>query len=99
MPRGTKFGHRKCLCVLSQEEARREVAEIVAAADRLGVELDATEALQWIIAVSAAEREAAFAQDSQSGIFGHRISLMDFDPADLDYFRRLAQRVRLARSP
>src|SRR5947209_19037254 len=86
MPRGTKFGHRKCLCVLSQEvpvteqqggavgqeEARREVAEIVAAADRLGVELDATEALQWIIAVSAAEREAAFAQDSQSGIFGHR---------------------------
>jgi hypothetical protein len=84
---------------VGRDEAQREVAEIVAAADRLGVELDAAEALQWIVAVSAAEREAAFAQDSQSGIFGHRISLMDFDPADLEYFRRLAQRVRLARGP
>ncbi len=81
------------------QKARKEVDQIVAAANRLGVELDAQEALQWIVAVSAAEHEAALAQDAATGIFGHRISLMDFDAQELDYFRRLAQRVRAARHP
>ena len=82
---------------VDKPEAEREVAEIVAAANKLGVELDAQEAIQWIIAVSAAERENAFAQDAQTGVFGNRISLIDFDPDDLAYFRRLAQRVRIER--
>ena len=84
---------------INSNEARREVAEIAQAANRLGVELDTQEAAQWILAVSAAEREGAFAQDTQTGIFGHRISLMDFDAKELDYFRRLAQHVRVARHP
>jgi len=82
---------------LNPAEAQREVDEIAAVAMRLGVELDSKEALEWIIAVSEAERESAFAQDAQTGVFGHRISLMDFDPSELGHFRRLAQMVRLAR--
>ena len=84
---------------LSTKEARKEVREIKAAADRLGVQVDAKKTLQWIVAVSAAERESAFAQDAQTGVFGHRISLMDFDQNELDYFRHLAQRARAARRP
>lgn len=84
---------------LSTKEAREQVHAITAAADRLGVQVDPKKALQWIIAVSAAERESAFAQDAQTGVFGHRISLMDFDQNELDYFRRLAQRARAARRP
>ncbi len=72
--------------------------EIVKAAGLLGVELDRQEALQWIVAVSAAEREA-FAQDATTGVFGHGVSLIDFDPADLDYFRYLARHVRAASRP
>jgi len=84
---------------LSQKQARQEVNKITAAAKRLGVEVDAQKALQWMVAVSAAEREGAFAQDAQTGVFGHRISLMDFDQGELDYFRRLARRARAARRP
>lgn len=80
-------------------EPAKAVNEIVDAAKRLGVELNAHEAAQWIVAVSAAEREQAFAQDAATGVFGHRISLIDFDAGDLDYFRRLAQKVRVARRP
>jgi hypothetical protein len=80
-------------------QARKDINEIVDAAKRLGVELDAHDAAQWIVAVSAAEREQAFAQDAATGVFGHRISLIDFDASDLDYFRRLAQKVRVARHP
>ncbi len=84
---------------LGSKKARREIRRISKTASRLGVGLDSEKALQWIIAVSTAERESAFAQDAQTGVFGHRIALMDFDQSELDYFRRLAQSVRAARRP
>lgn len=82
---------------ISADEVQREVNEIVATAERLGVEVKVNEAMQWIVAVSQAERESAFAQDAQSGVFGHRISLLDFDTHELDHLRHLAQKVRLVR--
>jgi hypothetical protein len=82
---------------LSSEEAKLEADEIAATAQRAGVEFDSKEAVEWMVAVSAAERESALAQDPLSGVFGHRISLLDFDQERLDYFRRLAQRVRTTR--
>jgi len=84
---------------MTPEEAQRQVDEIVAGAGQLGVEVDREEAIQWIVAMSAAERDGAFAQDAQSGVFGHRVALMDFDTDELDYFRRLAQKVRVERRP
>lgn len=84
---------------ITPEEARRQVDEIVAGAGQLGVEVNREEAIQWIIAMSAAERDGAFAQDAQSGVFGHRVALMDFDMGELEYFRRLAQKVRVERRP
>ncbi|HZY43197.1 MAG TPA: hypothetical protein VFF70_00475, partial [Anaerolineae bacterium] len=82
---------------LTPEEAEEEVEEIIEAAKRVGVEIDTEAAIEWMVAVSEAEREGALAQDPFSGVFGHRISLLDFDQDHLDYFRRLGQRVRLAR--
>ncbi|MBI4672510.1 MAG: hypothetical protein HY741_12705 [Chloroflexi bacterium] len=72
--------------------------EIVAAAQAVGVEINANETAQWLIAMSASEKDA-LAQDAQHGIFGHRIALLDFDADDLAYFRRLAQRVRVVSHP
>lgn len=82
---------------LNSEEAKDEIAEIAATAQRAGIEFDAQEAVEWMVAVSAAEHESALAQDPLSGVFGHRISLLDFDQERLNYFRRLAQRVRSTR--
>ena len=84
---------------INPDNTNQRVDEIAQAANRTGVELDVHEAARWILAVSAAERQSAFAQDTQTGIFGHRISLMDFDAKELDYFRRLAQHVRAVRHP
>jgi hypothetical protein len=75
-----------------------EANDFVRAAARTGVELDPAEARTWIVAASGAEREA-FAQDAASGVFGHGVSLIDFDPADLEYFRYLARHVRAAVRP
>lgn len=79
-----------------EDELKAELAEIVAAAQVQGVEVDAREAAAWLVAVAEDER-AAFEQDPQTGVFGNRLALLDFDPADLAYFRRLGEHVRAAR--
>ncbi|MEP7358520.1 MAG: hypothetical protein ABI847_14830 [Anaerolineales bacterium] len=69
------------------------------AAARLGVEFDQPAAREWMLAVAAGAGQDAIVRDAATGIFAHRIALADFNPADLDYFRQLAQRVRVERRP
>jgi hypothetical protein len=73
--------------------------DVAANAHRLGVEFDAHAAREWMLAVSAADREKGWTQEAATGVFGSHLALADFNQADLDYFRQLAQRVRLARHP
>jgi hypothetical protein len=73
--------------------------DLSAAARHLGVEFDAQAARTWILAVSAADRARGWTQEAATGVFGSHLALADFNQADLDYFRQLAQRVRLARHP
>jgi hypothetical protein len=79
--------------------ANRAIEGIAAAADRLGIEVDQRESLQWLEAASASEADATVAEDAQAGVFGHRLALLDFNPDQLPFFRGLAQRVRAARHP
>lgn len=79
--------------------AQRAIDGMAEAANRLGVELDQQEALQWLEAASAAKADGPVAADGQRGIFGHRLALLDFNPDQLPFFRGLAQRVRAERHP
>lgn len=80
------------------DSKRWDMTSIVDLAKQLGVNMDRLKAMQWIVAVSNAERES-FALDLPTGVFGAGVSLVDFDPDDLDDFRGLAQRVRAAGRP
>jgi hypothetical protein len=75
------------------------VDEIVAAAERAGVELDPHATARWLVAMTRAEHASAVAEDSDKGIFGSRVALLDFDSDELAFFRRLAKRVRLVAHP
>jgi hypothetical protein len=79
-------------------EADTEVQRIVEAAGKLGVQVDEAEATQWITAMKASET-GPFRVDRVSGVYGHRVSLLDFDPKDLDRYRRLAAIVELPDRP
>ncbi|MCS7261127.1 MAG: hypothetical protein NZ765_10160 [Anaerolineae bacterium] len=73
---------------------------ILESAQRLGVEMDEEEALQWLTAIAASR--AALGQvvvDPSSGVFGHRVSMLDFDSADLAYFRQVGRLVEFADEP
>jgi hypothetical protein len=67
-----------------------ELQQIIASAKRLGVELDEADALQWLAAVGAGQGDDDdVVVDVKSGVFGHRITMLDFSDADLAHFRRI----------
>jgi len=64
--------------VTSPDNLSNELHRIVESARRLGVEMDEGEATQWLIAISAAKGAADVEVNTREGIFGHRISMLDF---------------------
>ena len=74
----------------SESTASEEIQRIVESAQRLGVELDEEATLQWLTAIAAAQSDDDPLQiDVENGIFGHKVSMLDFSPHDLARFRRI----------
>ena len=71
------------------EEALQRIVE---SAQRLGVELDEADALQWLAAMTAAQ-QGDVVVDIASGTFGHRITMLDFSDEDLAHFRKIGKLV------
>ena len=76
-----------------------DLQRIIESAKRLGVELDEAEALQWMTAISAAQTSGEVVVDTRSGVFGHKVSMLDFSDEDLAYFRSLGQLVEFGDEP
>jgi hypothetical protein len=76
-----------------------DLERIVESARRLGVELDEVEAMQWLTAISAAKSEGEVVVDTKSGVFGHKITLLDFSTEDLTYFRKIGELVEIHDRP
>src|SRR5947208_33360 len=66
------------------------VSHIVEAAQRLGVELDENAAAQWLAAISAARLAGnQITVDVRDGVYGMNVTMLDFDTADLERYRRI----------
>jgi len=76
-----------------------DLQRILESARRLGVELDEEEAIQWLTAVSAAKSSHEVIVDTRAGVFGHSVTMLDFSPDELDYFRRLGRLVEFIDEP
>jgi hypothetical protein len=68
----------------------QELARIIATARDHGIELDEAAAAEWLDALDSAATAEGVAFDERSGVYGHRVSLLDFSDDDLAYFRRVA---------
>jgi len=82
----------------SSRKPSSDLKEIISSARRLGVELNESEALQWLTAM-AADKSEEIVMDERTGVFGHRISMLDFSPADLSHFRKLGRLVEFKDVP
>ena len=75
------------------------IARVIDSARRLGVEINELEADQWIAAMAAESVGGDVVVDVDSGVFGHRASMLDLNPDDLARFRRIAPIIGFQNSP
>ena len=82
----------------NSEIHEQELQQIIESANRLGVELDEADALQWLAAMTATQhQEVVF--NVRSGTFGHRITMLDFSDEDLAHFRQIGKLVEFEDIP
>lgn len=79
--------------------AASDIARIVDSAKRLGIELNEQEAIQWLTAMAAAQTQDQVVLDTRTGVFGHRVSMLDFSADDLNYFRQIGRLVEFQDVP
>ena len=84
---------------MTQPAPKEDLQRIIESAQRLGVEMDEEEALQWLTAMAAEKSEGGIVMDERTGVFGHRISMLDFSDADLEHFRKLGRLVEFKDVP
>jgi len=72
---------------------------IVESAQRLGVELDEAEALQWLTAMAAHQEDDEISMDVRSGVFGHKVAMLDFHDEQLAHFRKVGKLVEFEDQP
>jgi hypothetical protein len=72
------------------DKPNQELNSIMESAHRLGVEMNEAEALKWLSAM-VGEGQDDIQVDEKSGIFGHRITLLDFSDHDLAHFRKIGK--------
>src|SRR5204862_5993066 len=70
---------------------KQAMAGILESAQRLGVELDEGEALRWVAAIEAEATGGDVVVDVDSGVYGHRVTMLDFSTADLARFRAIGK--------
>jgi hypothetical protein len=79
-------------------DSEQEIEQIINTAKTLGVEVDENDVVQWLTAMAAAGT-MEWAMDAEAGIYGHEITLLDFDKATLERYRRIADIVQLPDLP
>lgn len=72
---------------------------VIASARRLGVELDEEEAARWVEAIRVESAGGDIVVDVDSGVYGHRVSMLDFTQRDLARFRKIGEIVGLPDRP
>ena len=81
------------------EEQAAAIARIGEAAARLGIEIDPQEAAQWIAAMKSEAAGGEIALDVNSGVYGHRVTMLDYTATDLSRFREMAKIVGFEDKP
>jgi len=85
----------------SKTQSSADLKRILESAQRLGVEMDEEEALQWLTAIAASQAggDEDIVVDIRSGVFGHKVSMLDFSPQDLAHFREIGRLVEFKDRP
>jgi len=76
-----------------------DITRIIESAQRLGVEMDEEEAIQWLTAMAATQAGGDITVDTRTGVFGHKVVMLDFSPEELAHFREVGRMVEFQDRP
>ena len=85
---------------MDKQYSLTDIEKVVESAKRLNVELNIEEAEAWLKSIQGTEGvwdEIKF--DERTGVFGQNITMLDFDPVRLDYFRHIGKLVEFVDVP
>jgi len=68
-----------------------DLERIMESAKRLGVEIEEDEALQWLTSMASTKDDDNITMNARTGVFGHKISMLDFSDKELEYFKRIGR--------
>ncbi|MFX1452409.1 MAG: hypothetical protein ACFFCM_16335 [Promethearchaeota archaeon] len=69
-----------------------EIRQIIEAGRRIGVQIDEKKAMKWLVDMATAEIcEDDLSIDNEKGVYGHKVTLLDFDADDLDRIKKIAE--------
>ena len=80
-------------------DERDAITRVIDSARRLGVEIDGGEARAWIESMAVESKGGDVMVDVDTGVFGHRASMLDLDASDLQRFQKIAPIVGFANKP
>jgi len=83
----------------SKTSPSEDLRRIITSAQRLGIELDEADALQWLTAIAASQDQSDVVVDVKSGVFGHRVTMLDFSSQELAHFRQIGKLVEFEDQP
>jgi hypothetical protein len=86
--------------IMSKQYALTDIEKVIESAKRLNVELNVEEAREWLKSIQGYEEtwnEIKF--DERTGVFGQNLTMLDFDPMRLDYFKHIGQLVEFLDVP
>ena len=78
---------------------QQDTTRIIESAQRLGIELNENEAAHWLEAISVSQEGEDVVFNRRSGVFGHKVSMLDFSEKDLAHFRKLGALVEFEDIP
>ena len=81
------------------EPQQSDLKRIMESAKRLGVEIEEEEALQWLTNMAVYKESGEISMDTRSGVFGHKMTMLDFSSKELEYFRRIGKIVEFEDVP
>jgi len=75
------------------------IDRVIESARRLGIEINPSEATEWVAAMATEASGGELVMDVDTGVYGHRVTMLDFQPEDLARFREMAKIVGLEDRP
>ncbi len=67
------------------------IERVIASAQRLGIEINPSEASEWVAAMATEASGGELVMDVDTGVYGHRVTMLDFQAEDLARFREMGQ--------